>query len=77
MMYLPELPFYLTVELVEADEDVVAVRVRSAVHVNKEVILPTRYSKEYINKAKSGFREEVLTAVVRHYGLKAEPLKYG
>lgn len=75
ILSFPELPHYLTVVAV-MDEDIVKVLVRSTIHVNKEVKLPTQYSIRYARECHGSMKAEVLSQVVDRYGLRLQPPKY-
>ena len=76
-MHLPQLPYYLTVfKVVDAAKDLVSILVRSKVHVNKEVKLPMQYSIDYARTNPGSVEADVLSAVVKRFDLKPEPLKY-
>lgn len=76
-MYFPQLPHYLTVVMVVNDqEDIASILVRSTIHVNTEVQLPMQYSIDYARDKPNSVEADVLSAVVKRFGLTAEPLKY-
>lgn len=78
-LHFPQLPYYLTVFLVvdkDKDKDLVSAIARSRIHVNKEVKLPMQYSIDYARDKPNSVEADVLSAVVKRFGLKAEPLKY-
>ena len=76
-MFFSELPYYLTVvKVVDRENDLVSILVRSKIHVNKEVKLPTQYSIDYARDKPNSVEADVLSAVVKMFGLKPEPLKY-
>jgi hypothetical protein len=76
-LHLPQLPYYLTVFLVvDKDKDLVSAVARSLIHVNKEVKLPMQYSIDYARDKPNSVESEVLSAVIKRFGLTAEPLKY-
>lgn len=76
-LHFPQLPYYLTVFLViDKDKDLVSAIARSLVHVNKEVKLPMQYSIDYARDRPSSVEADVLSAVVKRFGLQAQPLKY-
>lgn len=76
-LHLPQLPYYLTVFLVvDKEKDLVSAIARSTVHVNKEVKLPMQYSIDYARDKLNSVEADVLSAVVKRFGLKPEPLKY-
>ena len=75
-MYFPELPYYLEVYQKVDDDDSVHVIVKSKIHVNKEVTLPTTYNTGYIKARPNSFRGEILAAIIKRYGLHKEPTKY-
>ena len=74
-MHFSELPFYLTVKKV-IEGETVSIKVESKVHVNRVVLLPTRYSTEYVQDRPNQFRREVLSAIVKRYGLTLESPRY-
>lgn len=76
-LHLPQLPYYLTVFLVvDKEKDLVSAIARSKVHVNKEVKLPMQYSIGYARDRPNSVEAEVLSAVVKRFGLSPKPLKY-
>ena len=76
-MHFPELPHYLTVfKVVDTTNDLVSVVVRSTIHVSKEIKLPMQYSLDYARDKPNSVEADVLSAIVRRFDLKAEPLKY-
>ena len=76
-MHFPELPYYLQiVKVVDKDRDLVYVLARSKIHVNTEVQLPMQYSIDYARDKPNSVEADVLSAVVKRFGLKAETLKY-
>ena len=76
-LHLPQLPYYLTVFLVvDKEKDLVSAIARSTIHVNKEVKLPMQYSIDYAYKKPNSVEAEVLSAVVKRFGLSPKPLKY-
>lgn len=75
LLHIPELPHYLTVELVQVGDTVTAV-VKSSIHVNREVTLPTRYSVDYVRSNLKSVEGEVFSQVVRRYGLTRQPTRY-
>ena len=77
IMHLPQLPYYLTVfKVVDTSKDLVSILVRSKVHVNKEVKLPMQYSIDYARNNPGSVEADMLSAVVKRFDLKPEPLKY-
>tara|TARA_R110000868_G_scaffold411153_1_gene702006 strand:+ start:406 stop:660 length:255 start_codon:yes stop_codon:yes gene_type:complete len=77
IMHLPQLPYYLTVfKVVDTSKDLVSILVRSKVHVNKEVKLPTQYSIDYARTNPGNVEADALSAIVKRYDLKPEPFKY-
>jgi len=74
-MSFPELPFYMTVNKV-IEGEIIGIEVESQVHVERVVKLPTQYYSDFVQSRPNQFRLEVLHAVVRHYGLKLEPVRY-
>ena len=77
VMQFSSLPYYLTViKITDRTNDLVTVLVRSKIHVNKEVKLPMQYSLDYARDKPNSVAADVLSAVVKRFGLTAEPLKY-
>ena len=76
-LHFPQLPYYLTAFLVvDKDKDLVSAIARSRIHVNKEVKLPMQYSIDYARNNPGSVEADVLSAVVKRFDLKPEPLKY-
>lgn len=75
ILHIPELPYYLTVELVQ-EGDIVTAVVKSSIHVNREVRLPTQYSVDYVKSNLKSVEGEVFSQVVRRYGLTRQPTRY-
>lgn len=72
-LHFPQLPYYLTVlQDYNEESDNISVRVLSKVHVNKEIKLPTSYSKGFVETYPSRYEGGILNSVVSRYGLKWE-----
>lgn len=74
-IHFPQLPYYLTVKQV-IDGDIVTVFCESKIHVNNVVKIPTSFSTEFVRDRHSEFLRDILSHIVKRYGLKLEPAKY-
>lgn len=75
VIHFPELPYYLTVKQI-VDGDTVRVQVESKIHVNRVVDMPTQFSVGFVNDRPNAFRNDVLSWVIKRYGLTPEPVRY-
>jgi hypothetical protein len=76
-LHFPELPHYLTVEMVyDKENDDVRVVVHSTIHVNKTIMHPMQWTKGFIDKRPKEFAGDVLGWIVKVYGLKPAPFRY-
>ncbi len=73
----PELPHYLSVKKVtDLENNNVKVVVESTIHVNPVIEMPTSFSIDFVQSRPGQFKADVLSFVVRRYGLKLEPARY-
>lgn len=76
-MEFPQLPHYLTIwRVTEPERDIVRIVVESSVRVNREVRMPTQYSTAFAQSSPSEVEGDILSFVIRTYGLKLEPVRY-
>lgn len=72
-----ELPYYLTVrKIIDEDNDIVSIEVESKIHVNRIIKLPTQYSIDFVRCKYNQFECEVLSQIIKIYGLKLQPAKF-
>jgi len=74
---IPEFPHYLTIVAKhDADQDNVTVTVNSTIHVNKSVVMPTSWSYGFVRDRYSSFLGDIMSFVIKRYGLQLQPTKY-
>ena len=81
--HFPEFPQYLKVYIRHTPSDamsdeggLIRVVVRSKIHNNKEVTLPTSVTKGYYNKYPNRFRSEIKDSIIKRYGLQRQPERW-
>ena len=73
----PELPYYFTiVRKIDKENDRVTVVINSRIHVNKTIQMPNTWSVGFVQDRYRQFRSEILSFVVKRYGLRLEDPKY-